>query len=169
MTVWTRDDAIRSLNEEEFISIGKRFTGVSSNDGSVGVVIENNNSHDIFVPTITLRSQFRGRVEKGFNPTVDTTASNLGFTNKKSSGADGASNVNAFTIGDGEPGAVTADGSNFNDKFLPAGGAVSPGTQAEVGGNIIAEGDSLFVRAVNESSNSGELSIDVDFIKTQYL
>lgn len=165
MVTLTRERDTRELKEGEFISVGKRFSGISSNGGEIGIIIENDNSHDILVPNINVRAQRLGRIEKGFNPTIDTSDSNLNFTNKKSEGSHSAPNMNTFTIGDGQTGAITADGDNFSNKHVTAGTATSPGTEAHVGGNILAPGDSIYVKYVNESSNEGITSIDIDFIK----
>lgn len=165
MTDYVVDKSVVDLKEGEFISTGFRFTDVSSGGGQVSIVLENDSDYDLWVPSLSLRSQFRGRVEKGFNASIDTSDSNLGFNNKKSSGTNNSSGINVFTAGDGQTGGVTLDGDNFNDKHLAAGKATSPGTRAEVGGNIVAPGDNLVVRAVNESSTNGAVSIDLDFIK----
>jgi len=170
VTLLVQDKSVRELNEGEFVSTGYRFTGVSSNGGGVGVLLVNNSDYDVLVSSIVVRSGFKGRVEKGFNPSVDSQGESLNFTNKKS-GLTGSSSggMSAYRFGEGSSGSLTFDGSNFNPKHLAAGTATSPGTEAEVGGNILAVGDSMFVYALNESSNSGDVSIDVDFVKLNNL
>lgn len=153
----------RHMREGEILSIGKRFLDVAKSGGQVSVVLENNCGCDIFVADINVRSSFQGRIEKGFNPSVDTDASNLSLVNKRSDGVHSGS-FDVFSAGDGQPGAVTLDGTNFNNKHLPAGKNTGPGTTAHLEGNVVADGDFLVVRVVNESGSSGDVSIDVDFV-----
>jgi len=165
MVFYSVDKAVQELNEGKFYSSGERFTTVDSSTGSAGFLLVNNNDYNLYIPGIVVRSDFAGRIEKGFNPTVNTEGTDIEVVNKSTSGTNAVEGVSIYTIGDEGTGEVTADGSNFNDKHLPAGKATAPGAEADIGGNIIEPGTSLFVRVVNESSNQGIVSIDVDFIK----
>lgn len=170
MTFLTRGKSFSDLNEGRFLSTGELFTSVSSNGGQVSIVVVNNNGYDIYVPSIVVRSEFAGRIEKGFNADISTEGESLEIQNKKSSIGVYTENVNVFTAGDGETGVIdTSTAESFNDKLLLAGKATSPGTMQEIGGNILQPGDNMYIRLVNTSSENVPASIDIDYIETDSL
>lgn len=168
MSFLTRDKEVLDLLESKFISTGYLFENVSSNGGQVSVVVENDNGVPVYVTNIVVRSSFSGRIEKGFNPGITSEAANLELVNKKSGGSVRNEAVNVFSAGEGQPGGIdSSSATNFNDKRVLAGSATSPGAESEIGGNIIAPGDKMYVRVVNTSSNARPVSIDVDYIRLE--
>jgi len=108
-------------------------------------------------------------VSKAFNPTVDTAgdAPSTGVNNKRS-GASDATDAVVQTGGDNETGAFSG-GDEFSDKQSGGGAnpsSVSPGSVGVSGvANVIDPGDSMVIHVQNDTTNSINLSIDVDWIE----
>jgi hypothetical protein len=153
----------------ESYSTGQHFSGVSTQNEKQ-LYLENPTSDTYYIITsLAVRSSAKVLTNKAFNVTEDTQGvdANTGVQNKRS-GSPNDSSAIARIGGDNETGAYSG-GRVLNTKTGGAAGGAAqlqPGVNSESGvANVIDPGEDMCVFATNDTGNSEDMSIDIDWIE----
>jgi len=150
-------------------STGEYFPDVATQNEKQ-FYLENPTSDTYYVITgLAVRSSGKVLTNKAFNVTEDTqgATATTGVQNKRS-GSPNDSNAIARIGGDSETGAYSSGRALSTKTAGAAGGAaqISPGENSEDGvANVIDPGSNVCIFATNDTGNTEDMSIDIDWIE----